>query len=325
MLSLLTADNTVTFRDRLVADAHEQAAIQDWMPLEITQLSAGTYEGHVRVIGQQDVSVFFESQNCAVHKRGVTSEGLCTLSFFREQNAQHRFSTHNSEDHSLFFLPGGTECDLHVRENASTVYFLLSQEAFLNRLRVMQPAQWDSDPEDVLVLNMMDRRPFHGLADLLYSSGAFVANQDVEQQNPQFGKVIVDQLVMALKTATGEWQQSGSIKLSRARVVVIRAIDFMMEEFQHHRCPTIVDICLALQISQRSLEYSFQALLQTTPVAYVRYQRLNQARRQLLNACKYTESVTAIAMHWHFLHLGKFAKDYYLMFGESPSATLRKK
>ena len=295
------------------------------MPLQITQLSAGSYEGRVRIIGQQAVSVFFESQNCTVHKRGVTSQGLCTLSFFREQNAKHRFSAHSSEDHSLFFLPGGTECDLHVKDNASTVYFLLSQDAFLDRLRVMQPAQWDSDPEDVLVLNMIDRRPFHALADLLHSSGAFANNQDVELQNSQFGKVIVDQLAMTLKTVAGEWQESGSIRLGRARYVVNRAIDFILEEFQQHRCPTIVDVCLALRISQRTLEYSFQALLQTTPVAYVRYLRLNQARRQLLNACKETESVTAIAMHWHFLHLGKFAKDYYLMFGESPSATLRKR
>ncbi|MGJ8690459.1 MAG: helix-turn-helix domain-containing protein [Gammaproteobacteria bacterium] len=320
----MTAENTITFRDRLVIDANDQAAIQDWMPLQITQLSAGSYEGRVRIIDHQDVSVFFESQNCTVHKRGVTSQGLCTLSFFREQNVQHRFSTHNSEDHSLFFLPGGTDCDIHVRENASTVYFLLSQDALLDRLRVMQPTQWNIDPTDVLALNMIDRRPFHALADLLHSSRSFANNQDVGQQYPQFGKVIVDQLVMTMKTVAGEWQQSGSIKLGRARVVVNRAIDFILEEFRQHRCPTIVDVCLALQISQRTLEYSFQTLLQTTPVAYVRYLRLNQARRQLLRACKETDNVTAIAMHWHFLHLGKFAKDYYLMFGESPSATLRK-
>lgn len=321
----MTSDNIITFRDRLFADAHEQGAIQDWMPLQITQLSAGSYEGRVRIIDQQDVSVFFESQNCTVHKRGVTSEGLCTLSFFREQNAQHRFAAHSSEDHSLFFLPEGTECDLHVRENASTVYFLLSQEALLNRLRVMQPTQWESDPDDVLVLNMIDRRPFHAIADLLYSSEAFSKNQDVGLQNPQFGKVIVDQLVTTLKTVAGEWQDSGSIRLGRARFVVNRAIEIILEEFQQHRCPTIVDVCLALEVSQRTLEYSFQALLQTTPVAYIRYLRLNQARRQLLNASKETDSVTAIAMHWHFLHLGKFAKDYNQMFGESPSATLRKK
>ena len=320
----MTSDNLITFRDRLVTDAHDQGAIQDWMPLEITQLSAGRYEGSLRIISQQDVSVFFESQNCTVHKRGVTTEGLCTLSFFREQNAQHRFATHSSEDHSLFFLPGGSECDIHVKGNASTVYFLLSQDALLDRLRVMQPAQWDRDLVDVLVLNMIDRRPFHALADLLHSSGAFANNQDVEQQNPQFGKVIVDQLAMTLKTDTGLWQESGSIRLSRARFLVNRAIDFILEEFLKHCCPTIVDVCLALQISQRTLEYSFQALLQTTPVAYVRYLRLNHARRQLLNACKATESVTAIAMHWHFMHLGKFAKDYYQMFGESPSATLRR-
>lgn len=320
----MTSDNIIAFRDRVVTDAHDQGAIQNWMPLEITQLSAGNYEGRVRIIGQQDVSVFFESQNCTVHKRGVTTEGLCTLSFFREQNAQHRFATHRAEDHSVFFLPGGAECDIHVKGNASTVYFLLSQDALLNRLRIMQPAQWDSDPVDVLALNMIDRRPFHALADLLYSSGAFANNQDVEQQNPQFGKVIVDQLAMTLKTETGEWQESGSIRLGRARIVFNRAIHFILEEFQQHRCPTIVDVCLALQISQRTLEYSFQALLQATPVAYVRYLRLNHARRQLLNACKENESVTAIAMHWHFMHLGKFAKDYYQMFGESPSATLRK-
>src|SRR5690606_10576041 len=114
-------DNTLLYRDQRVADAFTQGALQDWMPLQITQLSCGDYQGHVRSIEQGELSVYFEAQNCAVHKRGVTTEGLCTVSFFRENHHRHRFGVHRPEAHSLFLLPGGVEFDIHVKEHSSTV------------------------------------------------------------------------------------------------------------------------------------------------------------------------------------------------------------
>jgi AraC-like DNA-binding protein len=50
--------------------------------------------------------------------------------------------------------------------------------------------------------------------------------------------------------------------------------------------------------------------------------RFNGARRDLRVGDPRITSVKAIALHWGFLHLGRFAVNYRRWFGESPSATL---
>jgi AraC family ethanolamine operon transcriptional activator len=50
------------FRKLPLFDACEQQSAQNWLPLEITQLSAGPYQGQLREIQHHDVSVFLNSK-----------------------------------------------------------------------------------------------------------------------------------------------------------------------------------------------------------------------------------------------------------------------
>lgn len=319
-------ENTITFHDKHVIDAFEQAAIQDWLPLEITQISAGDYQGDIRTIEHPDVSVTFENQNRTVHKRGVMSEGLCTVSFCRDTHSQHRFSEYIPEENSLFLLPSGTEFDIHLAENTNTVYFKLDQSALLDKLRAINPFEWEKEQNNLLILDMINRRSLNDLTELLFSSNQFMNNREVSQYHSQLGSIIIDQIVMTMNSSisSNEQKQPERMSLGRARGVVNRFIDFVLAEFQQQRCPSIVDICLGLQISQRTLQYSFKKILGITPIAYLRYHRLNKVRHQLLIPANENVTVTDIATRWNFLHLGKFSHDYNQMFGELPSKTLHR-
>lgn len=321
-------ENKTLFRDKRVVDAFEQAAAQDWfLPLEITQLSTGNYQGHVRTIKHPDVSVTFESQNCTVHKRAVMTEGLCTVSFVRNNNYQQRFSQYRPNDNSLFLLPSRTEFDIHLIENSNTVYFMLDQSSLFHKLRATNPLQWDKEYDDLLMLDLIDRRSLDVLAELLLlSTNTLTSDSEVgRHNNPQLGTIIIDQIVMAMNASmvpAGKQKQLGNMNLDRARGVVSRCIDYVLAEFQQHKCPSIVDICLEFKISQRTLQYSFQKILGITPIVYLRCLRLNRVRYELLNPESEYVTVTDIATHWHFLHLSKFSSDYNRMFGELPSKTL---
>ena len=59
-----------------------------------------------------------------------------------------------------------------------------------------------------------------------------------------------------------------------------------------------------------------------TPVAYLRVMRLNRARAALLFNQPGNTTVTLVATHWGFLHMGRFARDYQALFHEKPSETL---
>jgi AraC family ethanolamine operon transcriptional activator len=101
--------------------------------------------------------------------------------------------------------------------------------------------------------------------------------------------------------------------------VVRRAIEFMRERM--HDDIGVPEICIAACASRRSLQYCFEELMHTTPQAYLRAMRLNEARRLL--KCKQELPITAIASELGFSSASHFTAHYKLMFDELPSATLR--
>jgi AraC-like DNA-binding protein len=76
-------------------------------------------------------------------------------------------------------------------------------------------------------------------------------------------------------------------------------------------------------VPSRTLEAHFRRFLGTTPMAWVREERLANARRALL-ASTAGESVSEAAVASGFPQLGRFAAQYCRRFGELPSETLRR-
>jgi transcriptional regulator GlxA family with amidase domain len=83
----------------------------------------------------------------------------------------------------------------------------------------------------------------------------------------------------------------------------------------------IADICHTAGVSQDTLRRAFREVRGTTPSRYLREFQLAEARRALLSG---KGSVTEIAMLYGFRELGRFAVNYRVRFGESPSETLRR-
>lgn len=84
----------------------------------------------------------------------------------------------------------------------------------------------------------------------------------------------------------------------------------------------VSDLCAALGTTPRSLRRVFPEALGTTPARYLRLRRLHLARRAL--HCAEFPSVTAAAVHFGFFDLGRFSATYRRVFGEMPSAALRR-
>jgi transcriptional regulator GlxA family with amidase domain len=83
-------------------------------------------------------------------------------------------------------------------------------------------------------------------------------------------------------------------------------------------------LCLTLAVSERTLRKAFYNIHGLPPCRHLRMLRLFRARRALLSAnCKLT-TVTAIAMCFGFVELGRFSVEYRKVFGESPSQTLHR-
>lgn len=85
---------------------------------------------------------------------------------------------------------------------------------------------------------------------------------------------------------------------------------------------TLEDIAAASGTTPRSLQLAFRHFRGTTPLTYLRDQRLLKAHEALATVSAET-TVTDIATTWGFMHLGRFSRLYKARFGRLPSETMR--
>jgi len=84
----------------------------------------------------------------------------------------------------------------------------------------------------------------------------------------------------------------------------------------------LAGVASQLGISVRTLYAGFRRYRQSTPLTFLRAQRLDRAREILRNAAPDTR-VTDVALSVGYSHFGRFAAQYRTRYGELPSATLR--
>lgn len=87
------------------------------------------------------------------------------------------------------------------------------------------------------------------------------------------------------------------------------------------RVPGVAELCAALHVSRRTLQYAFEEEAGTTPLAFLRSVRLNGVRR-LLRAAAPGQTVQGAAAAWGFCNPSAFAAEYRRQFGECASETL---
>jgi AraC-like DNA-binding protein len=86
----------------------------------------------------------------------------------------------------------------------------------------------------------------------------------------------------------------------------------------------VLTLCRHVGVSERRLQVGFAAMLGMAPAAFMRHRALQAAHRALRDADPTTNEVSAIARGCGFEHLGRFAGYYRAVYGEPPSATLRR-
>jgi len=85
----------------------------------------------------------------------------------------------------------------------------------------------------------------------------------------------------------------------------------------------VSDLCRVTDVSERTLQYAFQEIMKTTPMAYLKLLKLHRVRDELRAASRGSTTVTALALKWGFWHFGEFSQAYKKCFHELPSETLR--
>jgi transcriptional regulator GlxA family with amidase domain len=106
------------------------------------------------------------------------------------------------------------------------------------------------------------------------------------------------------------------------RAMVIERFEALLET--RYSPLDLAEICLATGVSERTLRDCCHEYLAMSPIRYARLRRMQMARNALMHANPSISNVTTIANHFGFSELGRFSVSYRALFGEEPSATLRR-
>lgn len=314
--------NESSLRSHVIEDAVMQAAMQPWIEMECYQLGQGKRLGQMEALDLGSQQVVRECQDAAVQKLGVMPPNLCTVSYCTPAPT-FRFSELSASDaDTIFFMPEHTEFDLYVPAGAQTAYISFNQDEFLRGAQALNPMQWEHAPEQVLSIRSTQQAALKTVVNLsLQAADASNASDHSRYADVLRDMLLLDVLQITAATDANDMQPS-SIERVRALHVCRAARELVAERLASDEIPTIVDICMSVGVSERTLQYAFRRYVDMSPLAYLRLCRLNHVRAILHMADPSVTTITDIAMRFGFVHLGRFAADYKRLFDESPSFTL---
>jgi AraC-like DNA-binding protein len=87
---------------------------------------------------------------------------------------------------------------------------------------------------------------------------------------------------------------------------------------------SLADLCAAASVGKTALYVAFESYCGESPIAYFHKRRLTTARTRLLESDRQAGAVTRVALGVGLTELGRFARDYRRLYGESPSVTLKR-
>ena len=127
--------------------------------------------------------------------------------------------------------------------------------------------------------------------------------------------------VLVLCLSEGQGIEVGNAHWRHA--TALRRLEDFLEENSDHTLYA-AELCAVAAVSDRTLRSLCHEHLGIGPMRYLWLRRMHLARRALRTADPATATVTEIATNYGFWELGRFAVAYRSLFGESPSATLRR-
>lgn len=318
----LPGEDCYTLRESVTTDADDHAAgLQHWHQ-DYEQLSTGAFRGELDEAWFGNVQVFRERTNQVVHETGLAWEGSRTIGVPVTLDGEGLFGGATFDENSIITLGEGNDLDFRTPRALDIIAVTVDA----NALKEFGETVWHLDLEDKIpcpgVLACAPQVPAR-LRDFLTLLLASIKSSPKMLNYPQIRKGMEQEIYNNIVLAVADTSTTADPAISPSRKAVV---DRVREYILAHREEpvTVADLCAVLNVSRRTLQYSFQAVLNVNPVAYLRAIRLNGTRRALRAAADDPHATVAdIAARWGFWHLSHFASDYKLMFGELPSQTLR--
>ncbi|ROH88379.1 helix-turn-helix domain-containing protein [Pseudomethylobacillus aquaticus] len=308
-----------SFRNQSSGDFEQQASLLSGWNQDYVQLSSGAFKGYVTELHVQGMHLFHEFTSQSLFQHGQLPESVIAIGVPLALQNAGIFCGAPSSTQSLHVFSGRNGFEFYSPTGLLMAGIALERQELLAYMGEAGEQQLSRVCRDSHLLRMPEsqltplRELMTGAFDMLRSNPALI-HQPVAMQSLKHH--VLQQVAAVLAGETSDAHATSAA--SKCWNMLGESRQFVQ---QHYDSPiSVADLCQHLDISRRSLQYSFQHYLHTNPVAYLRAERLNGVRRMLKTA----NSVTEAAAHWGFWHFGHFSQEYKKMFGELPSTTFKR-
>ena len=192
--------------------------------------------------------------------------------------------------------------------------FATAGQAIIGRQLTAPPVTRRIKPPSALLLRLLN---------LHEAVGHLAKNAPDILAKPEVGRAIEHGLVEAMVSCLAGGDQVEVRNTHRHHAMVMRRLERALEA--NSEGPLyMAELSAAAGVSHRTLRICCQEHLGMGPKRYLLLRRMHLARRALRRADPEATTVTEIATTYGFWELGRFAVTYRSLFGESPSAALKR-
>lgn len=304
-------------------DADEHAAcLRDWEQT-YDQLSAGAFRGEFEEYCFGNIQLFRENINQCLHESGSPVKGWRSVGVITEMEGQGWWHGDAFAPDSIINLEGGRGLDFRAPKQHEILVAVVNEEALRDYALHVEHRDLSLEPPHSGLINGYPQQAAKLRAFLTTVFNSLRATPEMLTHEPLRKALEHAIFSSALEAIQIEHPDRPSTSGMTRQQIVERARAYMREHIEEPIC--IEDLCCELRVSRRTLQYSFQDVLNLNPIKFLRTMRLNGVRRALKDADPQTDTVADIAAQWGFWHLSHFASEYRAMFEELPSETLRRR
>jgi len=298
-------------------DEHADASAP-WQ-VSFDQLSKGSFRARTEFVQSGDLLLYREHWNRRLHVTGASPEGYVMIGIPASLQSHVVW-------HGELLGPGyialknpGAEVDFSTAKISDHIVLLAPPERLASYVGDEVAAKITTVRHGI----QFDPRITASLARAIASLIEQYSGRDAAVDSPAGCTSIESELlnIVAQNFQTGV-TDTDRLHRPKRKKALCRAIDYLDGEDRNVPIP---ELSAVAGVSQRTLEYAFRETYGVSPIAFVRLNRMNRLRRQLLISEPGSTSITEAASEQGFSELGRLAVEYRQLFGESPSTSLARR
>ena len=290
----------------------EGAARAETWNIDYRQLRRGSFAAQWASCQQDALHITLEQFNNHIQVACEPPQGFFGIFLVQPGTGAATALGHELIDGDLIVFPPDSEMEFVTREAVQNYTLFLPEDDFLSAARALAPAARLYSPQSASI---------HGgdVGGIAAVQRDIAAACSTGSLNTETASNLLARTILRIADVSSQ-PDTERLKASAASAVARRAQGYIEE----HLTETIRlrDLCLDTGVGLRTLQRCFAAQFQISPTDYIKAQRLNAVRRELVAIDPIHCRVTDVALRNGLSHLGRFSADYKRFFGELPSVTL---